>query len=222
MLDHLNELVTSIVIVIILASFLELLLPPGNLQRYVRLVIGLMIVLIILNPIVKILENGDMIEPDIFEEPEADIDQVDDLLERGEDMQQNRIDKIDARYKDEIKGQVKERSQYHFDSIEVANVEIEYQDDSSLENYGEIKSLTVFLDKKDKELDEQNKEELVEPVEEIKISLENDNTSDLIEKKNNKSENKLNVSDEKLDNFEKDISDVFQITEDHVLVKVMK
>jgi len=46
--DALNLLVTQLVILAVLAVFLELLIPAGDLSRYVRMVLGLLIIVAVL------------------------------------------------------------------------------------------------------------------------------------------------------------------------------
>jgi len=48
------EWVTNIIVLILLAIVIDLLLPSMNLQKYVKMVIGLMLILIMLTPILKI------------------------------------------------------------------------------------------------------------------------------------------------------------------------
>lgn len=49
--------VKYIIFVVLFASFLELLLPNNNMQRFVRVIMGLFIMLAILNPVVDVVQN---------------------------------------------------------------------------------------------------------------------------------------------------------------------
>lgn len=49
--------VKGIIFVILFASFLELLLPSNSMQRFVRVIMGLFIMLAILQPVIGIMEN---------------------------------------------------------------------------------------------------------------------------------------------------------------------
>lgn len=60
MIAVLSSWVKSIVLVVLFASFLELLLPNGSLQRFIRVIMGLFIMLTILNPIVDVIQNHGM------------------------------------------------------------------------------------------------------------------------------------------------------------------
>lgn len=49
--------IKSIVFVVLFASFLELLLPSSSMQRFIRVIMGLFIMLAILNPVIDIAQN---------------------------------------------------------------------------------------------------------------------------------------------------------------------
>ena len=51
--------VTQIILFIILATIIDLLIPTGTMKKYIKLVVGLILILILLNPIFYIL-NTDM------------------------------------------------------------------------------------------------------------------------------------------------------------------
>jgi len=49
--------VKYVIFVVLFASFLELLLPNNSMQRFVRVIMGLFIMLAILNPVIDIVQN---------------------------------------------------------------------------------------------------------------------------------------------------------------------
>ncbi len=62
MLQEISYMVKDIVIIVISATFVELLLPKSELRRYVRLVIGLLIILVMLTPLYSFFQvSADMI-----------------------------------------------------------------------------------------------------------------------------------------------------------------
>ncbi|MDF2634497.1 MAG: stage sporulation protein [Pelosinus sp.] len=52
----LTDWIRNIIFVILFASFLELLLPSSSMQRFVRVIMGLFIMLAILNPIIDVVQ----------------------------------------------------------------------------------------------------------------------------------------------------------------------
>lgn len=57
MLAAVTDWVRNIALVVLFASFLELLLPTSGMQRFVRVIMGLLILLAILNPVVDALQS---------------------------------------------------------------------------------------------------------------------------------------------------------------------
>jgi stage III sporulation protein AF len=57
MIEVFTGWVKDIIFVVLFASFLELLLPSSNMQRFVRVIMGLFIMIAILNPIIDIVQN---------------------------------------------------------------------------------------------------------------------------------------------------------------------
>jgi stage III sporulation protein AF len=56
-IESITVWVKSIIFVVLFASFLELLLPNNSMQRFIRVIMGLFIMLAILNPVINVLEN---------------------------------------------------------------------------------------------------------------------------------------------------------------------
>lgn len=52
-MSFIYEWVTNIILIILLATILELLLPSSAFQKYVKVVIGLLLIISILNPLIK-------------------------------------------------------------------------------------------------------------------------------------------------------------------------
>ncbi|QNO16149.1 stage III sporulation protein AF [Alkalicella caledoniensis] len=61
-MDVLNSVVRNLVILVIVMTFLEMLLPENKLRNYAKLIFGLMIIATILNPIIVLLSDLGRIE----------------------------------------------------------------------------------------------------------------------------------------------------------------
>ncbi|PLR99885.1 stage III sporulation protein AF [Bacillus sp. T33-2] len=57
-MDVLKEWITNIILFILLATVIDMLLPNSNLQKYTKIVTGLLLIAIILSPVLKLL-SGD-------------------------------------------------------------------------------------------------------------------------------------------------------------------
>lgn len=57
MIAIITDWIRNIIFVVLFASFLELLLPSSSMQRFVRVIMGLFIMLAILNPIIGVVQH---------------------------------------------------------------------------------------------------------------------------------------------------------------------
>jgi stage III sporulation protein AF len=57
MIEFLSDWLKKIILLILLATFIDLLLPNSSMQRYVKLVIGLFVLMTILSPIFQLLHS---------------------------------------------------------------------------------------------------------------------------------------------------------------------
>lgn len=54
-MELLTDLVTNVVVIVLLSAFLELLLPSSNMQRYVKVIMGLFILVSVITPVLTLL-----------------------------------------------------------------------------------------------------------------------------------------------------------------------
>jgi stage III sporulation protein AF len=63
MLAAISEWLKNIILVVLFGSFLDLLLPSSGMQRFVRVILGLFILLAVLTPVIDLLQGRIMPEP---------------------------------------------------------------------------------------------------------------------------------------------------------------
>lgn len=56
-MDFLKEWVTNIILFILLAAIIDMLLPSSSMQKYTKMVMGLLLIAIILTPVYKLISN---------------------------------------------------------------------------------------------------------------------------------------------------------------------
>lgn len=56
-MSYLTEWITTIILFILLATVVDMLLPSSSMQKYTKLVIGLLLIVVILTPILKLLST---------------------------------------------------------------------------------------------------------------------------------------------------------------------
>lgn len=81
-MDFITEWVTNIIIFVLIATIIDLLLPNTSMQKYTKMVAGLLLIAIILSPILKLLSN----------DLESALASIPAMQTKGEDKMENLID----------------------------------------------------------------------------------------------------------------------------------
>jgi stage III sporulation protein AF len=76
MIDILQELTRNLVLLLLLATFLEMLLPKSDLTRYIRLVVGLFVLLTILHPVIELFDWQGNVSLPIREPPQERVEAI--------------------------------------------------------------------------------------------------------------------------------------------------
>ncbi|WP_374712125.1 stage III sporulation protein AF [Symbiobacterium terraclitae] len=72
--------VRSLVVLVVLASLLEMLLPTGGMKRFVRLSMGLLILLGVVRPLVSLLGGQAAFDPYLLQEPAGRLPSIDEIM----------------------------------------------------------------------------------------------------------------------------------------------
>ena len=83
----LTESVRGLVLLVVLASLLEMLLPMGGMKRFVRLTMGLLIMLGIVRPIIALLGGQISVDPGAWIQPAAALPSVDEIMVEADRFQ---------------------------------------------------------------------------------------------------------------------------------------
>lgn len=97
------QLVKNVLVIVILASFMELLLPRGTMQKYVRFSIGLFIVVAVMQPVLALMTDKQDISVGFWEYNSVS---GDDILEKGQEI--NRVMRVSQQevLQEKVAGQV--------------------------------------------------------------------------------------------------------------------
>lgn len=143
MLPAIRSLVHNIIVLIILGSFLQLILPSGQTRRYAQLAFGLVMVLTLLTPLVELIDRG-------FSLGEA-LEQA-EMVVAWEELQagsrllaaQNQ-QAIMASYRQAVERQI-QAAVRGVEEVEVKECQLELLDDPSSADYGRILSVKLVLE----------------------------------------------------------------------------
>lgn len=140
-METLRNIVQNILIIILLTTLLEMLLPDGDMRRYVRLVMGLFVIMVVINPVLSLFHNGVNLDAVSFKSSQTD-GGLRAAVAKGEKLRMEQRVRVLAGLKEKINGQVLALARLN-KSVNVTGVEVEMVDDPQSENFGQIKSIIV-------------------------------------------------------------------------------
>lgn len=104
-MDVLAEIVKNLLVIIIMASFLELMLPDGNIKPFVRFSIGLFILITILNPVLAFIYNDRNLQINLWDY-RIDKNQEKEIVENGKNINRQILNHNQDVLKEKIEGQI--------------------------------------------------------------------------------------------------------------------
>jgi stage III sporulation protein AF len=85
-IESIGNLIRYIVILIFLATLLEMILPHGQFRRYLRMLVGVLLILTILSPIQNIMRIAPGWDAPVFLAAPSGKEELALILQRGEEM----------------------------------------------------------------------------------------------------------------------------------------
>lgn len=140
-MDVLRDLVRNMAVIVVLASFLELLLPAGSMRGFVRLVMGLFMILTVLNPLLNFIK-ADFTFP-AFVAPVL-TNETGEAIAKGEIMAKKNQDLALEEYKKSLAQQIKAVAEMK-GSLIVENVTVILHGENSGHPAGEIEKITLAV-----------------------------------------------------------------------------
>ena len=128
----------DIVVLFILISIAELIMPKGNMKKYINMVIGLLIIFTIISPFAKLLKLNFNFEQSVFNYSKANgfknIQNSEFYIQQEKQIEKVYKEKIS----NEISGLIEEKTDY-----KVVNIIVEILDGK--EDYGKIEHLDISI-----------------------------------------------------------------------------
>lgn len=140
-MEMVRNWILQIAYISILAVVFELLVPSSNMKKYVKVVIGLTIMIVIINPILSFLKNGVDVNSTLERKYNYNNIDINSMTSQAE-IERNKL--IVDEYKKRLNEQIKKRI---LNIVYASDVEVEFTivDDLSDKNFGQIKNIHIIL-----------------------------------------------------------------------------
>ncbi|MFA9559429.1 stage III sporulation protein AF [Evansella sp. AB-rgal1] len=148
--------ITNIILLILFASIFELLLPNSKMQRYVKLVVGLMLLMVMLQPLLSIFQTDpeEWLADLSSWSNETHIDQADLELKTSELEKQN-MEFISGQMAMELKNGVSREIEQKF-NVDLLEVFVEFSrlPENDEDFYESLKDVNVLIQEKGESIEE--------------------------------------------------------------------
>ena len=191
MVSWLNTWAQRIIIVVIICTIIEMILPEGKNKKYIKIVMGIYVVFTIISPIIAKINNKEKIDLEKY----LDVNVSNETIETSATVDTNKY--IEEVYKEKLKEDVKEKLLNINYETKNVNLEIETKNDNT---YGSILSLEVTVSKEKEE-----KSENTIRINKVTIGENNKDKADLTK--------------EEIDKIKKRLAENYKIDEEKISVK---
>lgn len=222
-MEFLNTWLQGIIVAVVIASIIQMILPNGNNKKYIKVVLGVYVVFQIITPVINKFFNSDFEVSSLI-----DIDKYTKKMETYEvsskntDINKTNEDSIKQIYITNLKKDIKTKLEDKDYLIKDIGVQVEDN-----ENY-DIKSLTIYVNGKNNNKEENNKEKTennihINEIEKIEINVSKNN--EINQNNFNNSENEEasqtkenNISNEEKNKIKKYLTSVYEISEKQITI----
>lgn len=163
MLEGFYGWINTIVVAIIFAAFVEMLMPSNNMKKYIKLVLGLLIMAVILEPVLQYLNKGYSLSGYSFKY--TNILDSSYIKQESEAYSQKQQDSVVKLYKQNLEDKMAEGIK-KLVSNKDASVSVDIVDNINDKNFGDINKVTVTL------------KDIIKKVDKVgKIQVDNENNT---------------------------------------------
>jgi len=145
--EIIRNLVQSLIIIIILAMFLEMMLPAGDMRAYVKMVMGLLVIIAVVQAVGAMARwswEGEL--PAVMSSAGGDQGQLPDILGAGKRISAGQQDLGIEQYRRGLAQQVRALAKLN-QGLPVHDVEVNVQSDPGRPGFGQIKGIIITMGK---------------------------------------------------------------------------
>jgi len=148
-MDFLKEMVRNLAAIIILTSFLEMVLPNTKMKGYTRLILGLFVIVIVLNPVLNFLDSGTEYSLQAWSYPSKN-HELNAILEDAQEIAAQSQRSVFNEYRSKVEQQIAALVRLS-PEVSHADVEITIGEGSSPAGEGRIEGVKITAHVKDQD-----------------------------------------------------------------------
>ncbi len=169
MVEAFGGLINTVVVIILLAVFVEMLLPDNSMSNYLKLIMGLFLILAILTPVMHLLDKKDSINISTWY-IRSETNQLETILSKGEELSDISTEAAIRDYANKIEGQMVALIQL-IPGVESVCAKIHLPEDSK-KGFVSFKGVDLWVMLS--EVNSKNESSACADIKAIKVDLKND------------------------------------------------
>ena len=206
MISWISNWAEAIIIVVIIATIIEMILPEGSSKKYIKVVIGVYILFTIISPVITKFTGKSLAVSDIIDLNKY-IDEVETTEASQNILQENNYANIRDIYIGNLKADIQNKLKSK--GYVVTNIELDVGND---ENYT-LNKIILTVSKQDEKEEEQEETNTIQSINEVNISVTNTTQSNVA-----KDTKKGNLSNKDKNKIREYLSNVYEINERNIEV----
>ena len=143
MVHAISQYTQSIAMIIIFTSFINLIMPSGNFEKYIKMVLGLIVIITILAPINTLIFKNKPNYTDILQRYEIEIENTSMQVESGQYLEAQK-DIILHHYRQTIIPQMTDIIEKN-KKVQVLDLEVDLDQDTDSNEFGKITRINMVV-----------------------------------------------------------------------------
>ncbi|TEB06655.1 Stage III sporulation protein AF [Pelotomaculum schinkii] len=169
-MEIIRSLVQNLIVIIILAVLLDMFLPAGEMRKYVKMVMGLLIIVAVVQAVGNLIHwdyAGDF--PALT--TQGDQGKFTEIMENGKRLTEDQQQKALEEYKNGIARQAMALARAN-NKVSLLGVEVKVQTEQNKPGYGQLSEMVLTVGPKTESADLQAKGSVIKEVEPVSVKLD--------------------------------------------------
>lgn len=202
-----SQYIKNIAVCIIFSAFIQMLLPNNNFRKYIDLVLGFIIIIIVLNPIVKVFSNDYGIDYEVFS-MDSRIKNA-KIIKQKEVYSEGQKEVILDAYKAQIHEQIKNLIAQNI-GMQIKSIDLEVDEDYDSSHFASIKKLSIYVENDEQTIQDSQEVIYIEKIKKVSIQPEAEQNNKPVMDRDTQLEKKIETL----------ISDFYKLDKDNIYIIV--
>ncbi|GAW94162.1 stage III sporulation protein AF [Calderihabitans maritimus] len=173
-MDILRDLVRNLAVIVLLAGFAEMLLPNSDMRRYVKLVMGLFVLITVLNPVVTLLEKQQLNFEVSAWQYSVGNEALDTILRKSEELKSTNAREALEEYRRRVERQIQALVEL-IPGVEKVEARVEVEENRDLVTFGSLRAVYLTVETPtaggEREVQESKESGMVRKIPPVKIEI---------------------------------------------------